>query len=138
MVLVPAIFLLYLWDVPGRGAGAFFPRIFVAGWLVMAVFMLWRRWSAMGPGLVRVRLDASGCLQNDDPAATSDPVSLSWRVIGEVLLQETRGGNFRLTLKERRSRWRREYAAVDAEVRLTPKQAEFLRLWIDTCMRRAS
>lgn len=131
------LILLMLWRARQSAASPVL-LVIVAGWLCVIAVRLWRRFTATTPGLVRVRLSASGCAQNDNPGSSPDPIPVAWRAVDGVLLEETDPGRYRLRIKERRGWWQRGYAPVDAEVHLTAKQAEVLRQWLETCVRQAS
>jgi len=138
MLLIP---LAWIWIVvlPSRRDLISYPLVAaVAVGLVAVAALLWRRRSARTPGLVQVRLDTAGCLQNDNPAKPPTAQPTAWALIHEVEFDETAGGTYHLRLRTAGNTWFAAETPVDSEVRLTAKQAELLRQWIDTCTRRAS
>lgn len=138
VTVVASAFFILLLLARSRQSASPVLLVVVAGWLGVMAVMLWRRFTATAPGLVRVRLSASGCAQNDQPGSSPDPIPLAWRAVGGVLLEQTHPGRYWLRIKERRAWWQRGYAPVDAEVKLEPEQAVRLREWIDTQLRQWS
>jgi hypothetical protein len=116
--------------------GTELPLIGTAIWLAVAAVLLWRRWTASSPGLVQVRLDPWGCLQNNSPAHPPKGPPIAWSAIRDASLRPTLGGRYRLQMRLRRPWWKNEDPPIDAEVQLTAEQADLLRQWIDTCLRQ--
>ena len=134
--LLPAWWLFFLWMTSRRGDPPYALLPVIVFVLVVIPIMLLRRWNTSTPGLVQVRLDATGCLQNDSPTKPPAVEPTPWASIADVWLEKTGKDRYRLRLRKLWRGWFALATPVDAEVRLTAKQAELLRQWLDTCVRQ--
>jgi hypothetical protein len=137
-IIWPVVMLLNVWKEVRRGQFPAFHLTMAAIWFAGIGWLLRSRWNSQAPGLVRVRLDATGCRQEDNPGRGRPTPATPWAMISEVLLKPSSKGRYRLRLRAPKRRWHSNFTAVDAEVQLTPKQAEMLRQWLDTSVHQAS
>jgi hypothetical protein len=93
----------------------------------MSAWIFWRRRDSTLPGLVQVLLSTNGCAQLDDPTRNRRVPPTDWSQVCRVELTPQAEGRYRFRVLTNRSRWNPSSTPVDAEVKLTPDQAEALR-----------
>jgi hypothetical protein len=123
------LFLLWVRDWVRHGRRDEFGMYCAVVGVAWLGWTLWKRWTRDMPGLVQVRLNASGAryVKNPLPGKRPGGTLIPWRDVAGVSIEPAEGGMVRLRLAGRKSFWNGSEVALEAELRCTPEQAGALR-----------